>query len=417
MSPVHGQGGRDFAPALSSSKDCIPLTSLLHPHTVLPPRMSPEVIKQSGYDSRADIWSLGITAIELAKGEPPYADLHPMKVLFLIPKNPPPTLDSGTPGNPPHQSGGSSSQSQSNDFSKTFKDFVSLCLQRDPKARPSAKELLKHKFIKNAKRTSYLTELIERFERWKFESNDERAFANFASNIGDHGDGGDDGDASDDLWDFGTVKNGTYRQMAAESRLDTIRRNHHQQQRRAAGQGEHQPLYSGAGRQAAQGDYSQQPDSLASNVTALNVNGVTSRDYATSTRQAGTSQQPAPSSSARFVDAMEGIRHGSKPASIRHKRQSSSEPNGKNGRVETSTGTVRRAIPPSMTDAANEQARSSCPASSSDPSMASQGGAALDAQRTAPDADREVDDLDGESIMDTVVLPVLDNVSARERMA
>jgi len=143
--------------------------------------MSPEVIKQSGYDHKADIWSLGITAIELAKGEPPYAELHPMKVLFLIPKNPPPQLD--------------------NIFSKPFREFVSYCLQRDPRDRPSARELLKHKFIRMAKKTSYLTELIERHERWKAEGG-ERPEEETQDRLEDLSAATD----PEDLWDFGTVK-------------------------------------------------------------------------------------------------------------------------------------------------------------------------------------------------------------------
>jgi serine/threonine-protein kinase 24/25/MST4 len=144
--------------------------------------MAPEVIKQSGYDHKADIWSLGITALELALGEPPYSDIHPMKVLFLIPKNPAPILE----GN----------------FSKDFKDFVFRCLRKEPKERPSARDLLKHPWVRRAKRTTYLTELIERHERWQATHREDKE--------GDEDDYQEDSSSRDsedeDLWDFGTVR-------------------------------------------------------------------------------------------------------------------------------------------------------------------------------------------------------------------
>jgi len=95
--------------------------------------MAPEVIQEIGYDTVADIWSLGITAIELAEGKPPYADIHPMRAIFMIPSKPPPSFRN------------------LNKWSSDFIDFVNQCLVKDPRNRATATELLEHSFIKNSK--------------------------------------------------------------------------------------------------------------------------------------------------------------------------------------------------------------------------------------------------------------------------
>lgn len=104
--------------------------------------MAPEVIQEIGYNCVADIWSLGITTIEMAEGKPPYADIHPMRAIFMIPTNPPPTFR-----NPEL-------------WSPQFQSFVSQCLVKNPETRATATQLLQHPFIKTAKPNSILRALI-----------------------------------------------------------------------------------------------------------------------------------------------------------------------------------------------------------------------------------------------------------------
>ncbi|CAM6101688.1 unnamed protein product [Calypogeia fissa] len=95
--------------------------------------MAPEVIQESRYDGKVDVWALGVSAIEMAEGLPPRSNVHPMRVLFMISREPAPMLE------------------DKEKWSLVFHDFVAKCLTKEPRVRPTATVMVEHKFIERCK--------------------------------------------------------------------------------------------------------------------------------------------------------------------------------------------------------------------------------------------------------------------------
>lgn len=110
--------------------------------------MAPEVIlamDEGQYDGKVDVWSLGITCIELAERKPPYFNMNAMSALYHIAQNDTPTLQVQVP-----------------DWSNVFRDFVEACLKKSPLERPNSMGLLSHTFVARARSPNVLVDLIAR---------------------------------------------------------------------------------------------------------------------------------------------------------------------------------------------------------------------------------------------------------------
>mmetsp|Transcript_7812 Transcript_7812/g.14973 ORF Transcript_7812/g.14973 Transcript_7812/m.14973 type:complete len:460 (-) Transcript_7812:3891-5270(-) len=165
--------------------------------------MSPEVISKSTYNKKTDIWSLGITAIEMAEGEPPYSHIHPVRAMFVIQKNPPRGLTE------PHK------------WSAEFNDFVTKCLIVDPKQRPTAKELLIHPFVRRSKGANLLSDLvasaIDAIERYRSSQNTQSESGSFVASDAESQQGSMIYKGTASEFDSGTViEYGTMQEISGE---------------------------------------------------------------------------------------------------------------------------------------------------------------------------------------------------------
>ncbi|KAG6941068.1 serine/threonine kinase 10, partial [Chelydra serpentina] len=148
------------------------------PYWMAPEVVMCETMKDTPYDYKADIWSLGITLIEMAQIEPPHHELNPMRVLLKIAKSDPPTLNSPSKWSP------------------EFKDFLKTALDKNPETRPSAAQLLEHSFVNKVTSNRALRELVA------------EAKAEVMEEIEDNREEGEEDESSDPLSPSGTHKRG-----------------------------------------------------------------------------------------------------------------------------------------------------------------------------------------------------------------